>query len=278
MAGPFRLRLYVEPESQKRRVELAAPIFEADFQNGLARAAANTCLEILGEKETLTGLEALATKIEDALSRYLGSILAPAQGNIACAEGCDHCCHQIVGATLPEVLVIYGKIRELPAEQRRERISRVQQSRARAEGLSPAQRYSEEHPCPLLQEGRCSVYSFRPLSCRGVHSLNAGACSSTLRDPARRRRFQEQGEGIPCYREPGLTVHAMSAGLQLGVSEVYGLDMRPVDLTLALAWLLSNPSAVSEWLSGHPLPARLRAGHHSADPKRAHVTGERSPK
>ncbi len=278
MVGSLRLRLYVEPESKQRRVELAAPIFEANWQNGLARAAANTCLEILGGKETLPGLEALANKIEDALSRYLGSILASVQANIACSEGCDHCCHQIVGATLPEVLAIYGTIRALPEEERQHRISKIRQSADRSEGLSPTQRYSKEHPCPLLAEARCSVYSVRPLSCRGVHSFNSDACSLVLHDPAARRHFQEEGEGIPSYREPGLAVHAMSAGLQLGVSEVYGLDMSPVDLTLALAWLLSHPSAGSEWLAGHPLPAQLRAGHHSADPKRAHVTGEQSPK
>lgn len=281
MAGPFHLRLYVEPETGARRVELSASIFEAEWQNGLARAAAGTCLEIMGEQVTVERAQALASKLEAALSRFLENLLAPAHqrsahGTIACAVGCDHCCHQVVGATLPEVVAIYRQIQGLPEAERERQISRVQESAGRAKGLSPAQRYSREHACPLLTEARCSVYSFRPLSCRGVHSLNAHACSAVLDDSEAGRRFLEEGDGIPSYLEPGLAVHAMSAGLQLGVSELYGLDMSPVDLTLALAWLLSNPSAVSEWLAGRPLPAALRAGHHSADPKRAHITGERS--
>lgn len=51
--------------------------------------------------------------------------------------------------------------------------------------------------------------------------------------------------------EPIRAFHAISAGLQLSLSELYGLDMRPLELTLALDLLLNGPeSSAADWLSG----------------------------
>ena len=51
--------------------------------------------------------------------------------------------------------------------------------------------------------------------------------------------------------EPIRAVHAVSAGLQLSLSELYGLDMRPLELTAALDSLLNGPASSSaDWISG----------------------------
>ena len=51
--------------------------------------------------------------------------------------------------------------------------------------------------------------------------------------------------------EPIRAFHAVSAGLQLSLAELYQLDMRPVELTAVMQLLLNGAESSSrEWLSG----------------------------
>ena len=51
--------------------------------------------------------------------------------------------------------------------------------------------------------------------------------------------------------EPIRAFHAVSAGLQLGLSELHGLDMRPLDLIAALDLLLNGPESIPDaWIAG----------------------------
>ena len=53
--------------------------------------------------------------------------------------------------------------------------------------------------------------------------------------------------------EPIRTFHALSAGLQLGLADLYGLDMRPLDLVAAMDLLLNGPETISDgWSRGEP--------------------------
>ena len=47
---------------------------------------------------------------------------------------------------------------------------------AQMEGRRFEDPLNESVPCPLLVEGRCSVYEVRPLICRGYNSTNVDAC------------------------------------------------------------------------------------------------------
>jgi len=61
--------------------------------------------------------------------------------------------------------------------------------------------------------------------------------------------------------EPIRAFHAISAGLQLSLAELYQLDMRPVELTAVLQLLLNGAESNSrEWLSGQkPFESAVRA-------------------
>jgi hypothetical protein len=86
-----------------------------------------------------------------------------------------------------------------------------------------------------------------------MNSLDAEECKARLRDPDARAAFLASGSGGRSFMEPIRAFHAVSAGLQLSLSELYGLDMRPLELTAALDALLNGPeSSVAEWLSGKP--------------------------
>lgn len=270
-----RLKLYRDPETGADRVSLAAPLFEDDWQNGLAEAAANTGLEMLGGSRELTPIASFGEKMTQALSRYLSGLLASAEARLACRPGCDHCCHQIVGATMPEVLSIWHFVGGLPHPIHSALKEKFIRAAERAAGLSPAERFSPDHPCPFLEGGVCAAYAVRPLACRGVHALDADICREILRSNAARARFLETGEGSPSFREPGRAVQSLSAGMQLCLSEVYDLDMHPIDLTLGMAHLFRDPTWAGRWVQGERVPSELKAGHGSLDARRRAITGER---
>ena len=84
-----------------------------------------------------------------------------------------------------------------------------------------------------------------------MNSLDAGECEQRLRDPAARAAFLADGVGGHSFLEPIRAFHAVSAGMQLGVSELYGLDMQPLDLVAALDLLLNGPEAIPDaWIAG----------------------------
>ena len=60
---------------------------------------------------------------------------------------------------------------------------RVHDAHNRTRGMARQQRKALTVACPLLAENRCSVYSVRPIQCRGCHSFDAKVCevSTTTR-------------------------------------------------------------------------------------------------
>jgi hypothetical protein len=99
-----------------------------------------------------------------------------------------------------------------------------------------------------------------------MNSLDAEECKTRLRDPEARAEFLARGSGGRSFMEPIRACHAVSAGLQLSLSELYGLDMRPLELTLALDLLLNGVNGAdttsAEWLSGkHAFEPALGGDH-----------------
>jgi len=77
-----------------------------------------------------------------------------------CAEGCETCCHQRFSVFEVEAAVVREALVELAREDPKLR------ERVRLQASDPA--HSDR--CALLVEGRCAVYSARPLICRS-HGL-----------------------------------------------------------------------------------------------------------
>ena len=120
----------------------------------------------------------------------------------------------------------------------------------RTRGLDSGRRADLKMPCPLLVERRCSVYSVRPLKCRGGNSVDSDTCQN----------YWEQGESgpLPVYL-PQITA---ADRVQAGIAE--GLD-RPdgdrLELVAALRIALDDPHAGCRWIAGEPVfeEARLAA-------------------
>jgi Fe-S-cluster containining protein len=251
--GRVHLALFRDPASGQEGVALVAPVFGEPWQNEIAVGAANTAHAVLRGAPTHDRAVELARSAMAATSRLVDGLLARAPaGAVACKSGCDHCCYQGVGVTPPEALAIADHLRRTRSLEELERITaHLAERREKTRDLSAAERFSPDHPCPFLERAHCTIYEVRPLSCRGMNSLDADECATRLRDPDARAAFLENGSGGRSFIEPIRAFHAVSAGLQLGLSELYQLDMRPLDLTLAVHLLLTTPgSTTAEWLRG----------------------------
>jgi hypothetical protein len=123
-----------------------------------------------------------------------------------------------------------------------------------------------------------------------MNSLDADICDRKLREPEVRRASIDGKLPGHVLLEPIRAFHAISAGLQLALAERFGLDMRPLDLALALDLLLHEESApvtpegtprrtlADRWLAREPVFVAARGGDASADASRVGLAGAaRSP-
>lgn len=280
-AGRLHLVLHRDPSSGRAYVTLKDPLFSEAWQNEVAVSAANTAYASLATGLEQQSVVALARHAMDATSRLGEGLLArAANGAVACRPGCDHCCYQSVGVTPAEALAITVHLKTtLSSEELAQTTSDVAKARERTRGLSSQERFSPEHPCPFLKNAQCSIYEVRPLSCRGMNSLDADECARNLRDPEARADFLAAGRGGRSFMEPIRAFHAISAGLQLGLSELFQLDMRPLDLTAAVHELLSGSETLAEqWLRGEPSLEGARGGDSSDNAVVQELSGRVAPK
>ncbi|WP_437490458.1 YkgJ family cysteine cluster protein [Sorangium sp. So ce1014] len=248
---------------------LRSPVFGEAWQNDIATAAANTAYAVMRGEPTVNGAIELARNAMAATSRLAAGLLARApSGAVACRAGCDHCCYQSVGVTPPEALAIADHLKTTLPDAQLARVTRhVSECHEKTRALPSAERFSPDHPCPFLEAGRCAVYEVRPLSCRGMNSLDAGECATRLRDPEARAAFLARGLGGRSFMEPIRASQAISAGLQLSLSELFRLDMRPLELTAAMHLLLTGPESLADaWLRGQRPFEPARGADRGKDP------------
>ncbi len=130
----------------------------------------------------------LHAKLDEALAASRARF---APGPPRCGEGCDHCCHYMVQASLVEAHVVYRAMGP-------DRMERVRAYRdAFLERLADRGDPTDEEEaallawglaCPMLEAGACTVYDSRPIACRACHSYSDPALcdkvrSHVLRDP-----------------------------------------------------------------------------------------------
>jgi Fe-S-cluster containining protein len=262
-AADGRVYLVLHRDSTgNERVTFSAPVFDVAWLDEVALGTVNTTLGVFGEQPSFARAATLAERAMVATSRLTEALLSRAKsGAVACRAGCDHCCHQSVSVTPPEALAVVAHLRETLAPDALASFAvRLAERVERTRELSTDERFSPELPCLFLRDGSCSIYAVRPLVCRGMNSLDAAECQRRLRDANARAEFLARGAGGHCFVEPIQASQAVSAGLQLGGSELYALDMRPLDLAAALLLLLEGDATLERaWLDGEkPLEAAVQ--------------------
>jgi Fe-S-cluster containining protein len=103
---------------------------------------------------------------------------------VACAPGCDFCCHLRVSVFAHEAAAVlhYMRTRLAPADAAAVERGIVEHAQ-RIDGLTVAQHYAARLPCALLIGGRCSVYEVRPSACAAHHSLSRSRCEHAFEHP-----------------------------------------------------------------------------------------------
>jgi hypothetical protein len=270
------LELCRDPSSGKPRLALIKPIFQDEWQNELTAAAANTAFGTMYEQPSVARAVQLALYAMTVASELSDGFLERLpEGTVACKAGCDHCCHQVVHVTPPEALAIVDTLRRtLCGAELSSLAARVSSARERNQGLAPVDRFTSDHPCPFLEAGQCSIYEVRPLACRGMNSRDAAGCATILQDPLARAEFLTNPRAGYSFAQPIRAFLAISAGLQLGLSEVYQLDMHPLELVAAIDLLLSGgPSLPAQWISGQPTFGPARATDATDDARMSALSG-----
>lgn len=166
----------------------------------------------------------------------------PPRRTIACESGCAHCCHFYVQVTPLEAVRIARLLRaNLPPDGLARLRERVHDAYTRVRGKDAAARMVLAEPCPLLENGRCSIYADRPFVCRGANSADAAACRNGLRNP--------QSVPVPMYVHQRQVYAAVGQGAADGLRDA-GLRPHLLELVSALKLALEFDDPVAAWRSG----------------------------
>lgn len=101
---------------------------------------------------------------------------------IACKKGCSHCCFQIVGISVAEALTIAEHVAaNYSEEELSSLLARMEAHLAAQSSLPLGEPFI--HACPFLVDDACSIFTVRPLVCRGFESFDAEACRAFKQAP-----------------------------------------------------------------------------------------------
>jgi len=160
---------------------------------------------------------------------------------VACSAGCFYCCHIKVDAHAHEIIFLLEQIyRTLNKTQIENLLARCENHSKRLELQSLEEQLGSNNPCPLLIEGKCQVYSGRPLSCRNYHAQDIKPCIKGYEDPS---NFEIEGT-------ENKLLQGMGASVWIAVKTAYseaGYDGNTYDLGLALYEGLTNPKCAKRW-------------------------------
>ncbi|MFZ5447944.1 MAG: YkgJ family cysteine cluster protein [Thermodesulfobacteriota bacterium] len=168
----------------------------------------------------------------------------PLPQKLACQEGCDACCHNLVELTPPEALLIGHHLsRHFSQADKDLVLSQVARNLALAAGKTKAALAAarQDLPCPLLRGHRCSVYPIRPLVCRAMHGLNRERCEVDL--------HSGNLAGSQYYAHRQEITLSVSAGVLEGC-QAAGCQAGTLDLSRALQVFFSKEISVERWIMG----------------------------
>jgi Fe-S-cluster containining protein len=164
---------------------------------------------------------------------------------MACAAGCDHCCHLRVDTSPLEVMALAWWLDQfLDASEKTRLRDRVELALSESRGLSEEKFAAAHIACPLLANGRCTAYEVRPFDCQGYMSADARVCEQA------RSNYDIQAIPINGRRYKAF-VEARRALNRVSIRE--GRDAAVLELISALHIVLAGDDVVARWLAGEPV-------------------------
>jgi Fe-S-cluster containining protein len=162
---------------------------------------------------------------------------APDVGTLACRAGCTWCCHFSVDVRAVEVFGILDFVeRTFSADEKARVYAEIRANSAALGNLDEFERMRRNVKCPFLREGRCSIYSVRPQTCRNYHATSAVGCQQSYEDPD---NLDIDPEFAPLvYQAGGAHVDAVTAAMREA-----GYDTNVYEMNTAIDVALSEPGA-----------------------------------
>ena len=156
---------------------------------------------------------------------------------VACAPGCDYCCHLRVDVFPHEATALLDYLRTRASPVDAERIERkVRANAARIDELTAEEHRKAGIACAFLHDGLCSAHDVRPSSCATYHSLSRARCEHAFRHPA--------DIGTPRNARPALLELQVFGAAQIEATsaarKAAGLAGEQVELHQALRALLDE--------------------------------------
>ncbi len=135
-------------------------------------------------KETLfAAIESLYAAI-DGLNDSIVALAIRQKSDVACFNGCHWCCHQAVFANSYEIHYLSEKIKEkFTLKELDALIVRTIAKHTKTSKLTEVEILNYKAPCPLLDEGSCSIYASRPMACRIYLSTKLETCLEFYNHP-----------------------------------------------------------------------------------------------
>ncbi|MBW8334487.1 MAG: YkgJ family cysteine cluster protein [Prolixibacteraceae bacterium] len=178
-------------------------------------------------------IESLYTNI-DVLNDSIVALAERQKIPVACHKGCQWCCHQAVYANSYELHFLSEKIKvRYSPEDILKLQERTETKFAVSSKMSEEEVAKYKSPCPLLENGACSVYEARPMACRIYLSTKLETCLEFYRHP-------ENELNYPALIE--FPLHAgrmMNEGFMAALKE-YGIDTAEFRLEAGLRIVLKN--------------------------------------
>jgi hypothetical protein len=126
-----------------------------------------------------TACASLARELDDAFGAA-----TRAGTPLACAPGCDFCCHLRVSVFEHEAIALIDHLRaRLPPDDAAAAQRRILDNAERIDRMTVAEHYAARMPCALLVDGRCCAYEVRPSACAAHHSLSRARCEHAFQHP-----------------------------------------------------------------------------------------------
>jgi Fe-S-cluster containining protein len=226
----------VEPEVR----ELVAKLAGVTRGAGIVMAAQEIAADPTGALRTVLGI--LKLLVFGRAQQTIDEVTAHAP-KLGCKDGCAYCCHQNVEVTIPEAILVAAHLIDA-ADPRRARV--IETARA-MKGMSDAARLRSGAACPLLVDGKCSVYDDRPLMCRSVFAADSDRCRRAHLAAIQGREVPVEFFALAQYYMLG-----DQAGLR-GILKDMRLQHDLVELTQAVAAFLEDPGLIDRWLAGETI-------------------------
>jgi Fe-S-cluster containining protein len=204
---------------------------------------ASKVMRHLGNCRTPEQLDRVVSNLHLSFDKVFNERLAQSREKIDCRAGCSFCCYMKVDVYAWEVFPILDFMRRNFSKDQIAEVHAKAKSRKEKTQPMTAEQYEDARlPCPLLRDGKCSVYEARPLVCRRYHSVKVSFCEAGFNNPTVSGTIGE-------VEELRTTMAVMAVRAAEAFQEA-GFDDTWYDLSAALNEALSNSKCQKRWRDG----------------------------